>query len=158
MKSIVKSGLGAAIIAVCALISLPFPVPFTLQTLGVFCISVMLDIKSAVSAIAVYIAVGAVGLPVFSGMQGGFQVLFGVTGGYIFGFLAAPFIIRYFKGRMFIRMITAQCVIYAIGTVWYAAITGAGVAAILTTCVIPFIIPDVIKIYIALKIKDKLTV
>ena len=70
-----------ALIAVCAWISVPAPVPFTLQTFAIFLCSAVLGARRGLIAVLLYVLLGALGLPVFAGMQGGFGVLVGATGG-----------------------------------------------------------------------------
>ena len=83
-KDLVLAGLLAAVIAVLAQISLPIgPVPFTLAVLGVFLTGLLLTPGWAMASIAVYLVIGAIGLPVFSGFSGGPAVLVGPTGGYL---------------------------------------------------------------------------
>ena len=82
----------AILIAVCAWISIPAPVPFTLQTFGIFAALTLLGGRRGCYAVAVYLLLGLVGLPVFAGFQGGAGTLLGVTGGYILGFGAAALI------------------------------------------------------------------
>lgn len=90
-KNIIFTGLFAAILCVCSQISIPTPfgIPFTLQTFAVALCGYILGSKKGTLAVLVYVLLGAVGLPVFAGFGGGFQKLFGATGGFIFGFFAA---------------------------------------------------------------------
>ena len=81
------TALTAAIIAVCAWITVPGPVPFTMQTFGVFLALRLLGGKRGSISVALYILLGAAGLPVFSGFKAGIGVLIGPTGGYILGFI-----------------------------------------------------------------------
>ncbi|MBO5869193.1 MAG: biotin transporter BioY [Clostridia bacterium] len=82
--------LGAVILAVCSWISIPTPiVPFTLQTFGVFFLIYYFGAKKATASLVVYIALGAIGIPVFSNFTSGFGVLMGATGGYILGFVVS---------------------------------------------------------------------
>ena len=78
----------AVLLTVCAWISVPLPVPFTLQTFAIFAALGILGGRRGTWAVAVYLLLGAVGLPVFSGFRGGLGALLGTTGGYILGFLA----------------------------------------------------------------------
>ena len=78
--------LSAALMAVCSWISIPAAVPFTLQTFAVFLTTGLLGGRRSTIAVMLYIFLGAVGLPVFSGFSGGIGHLIGPTGGYIFGF------------------------------------------------------------------------
>ena len=88
LKMLSLTALFAALIVVCSWISVPFNViSFTMQTFAVFFALSFLGGKYGTLAVAVYIAVGAAGLPVFSGFRGGVGALTGATGGYIFGFL-----------------------------------------------------------------------
>ena len=84
---IVYIGVFAVIMAICSWISIPTTVPFTLQTFGVFIAVGVLGGKRGSLAVLVFIILGAIGVPVFSGMTGGVGILLGSTGGYIIGFL-----------------------------------------------------------------------
>lgn len=90
-KGIIFIGLFAAILCVCAQISIPTPfgIPFTLQTFAVALCGYILGAKKGALTVLVYILLGTVGLPVFSGFGAGFSKIFGATGGFIFGFLPA---------------------------------------------------------------------
>lgn len=80
----------AALIALCAWISVPLgPVPFTMQTFGIFAALGLLGGRRGTLAFLIYLLLGIVGLPVFSGFSAGAGVLFGATGGYLLGYLAA---------------------------------------------------------------------
>ena len=80
-------GLFAVVIAICSWISIPTVVPFTLQTFAVFLAVAVLGGKRGTLAVIVYVLLGAVGLPVFSGFKGGIGVLLNTTGGFIIGFV-----------------------------------------------------------------------
>ena len=88
-KEIISIGMFAAVLAVLSQISIPMPsgVPVTLQTFAVALIGAVLGWPLAASSVCIYILLGAVGIPVFSGLRGGLQVLVGPTGGFIWGFL-----------------------------------------------------------------------
>lgn len=166
--NIVQTGLFAGMIAVCSWISIPSAVPFTLQTLGVFTAIGVLGGKKGTLSILTYILLGIVGLPVFAGFAGGIGVLFGATGGYILGFLFSALFMwgmeTLFGNRKIalgMAMIGGLLICYCFGTVWFMAVymrnTGAiGVGAVLLRCVIPFIIPDLLKIAAALWITNRL--
>ena len=88
VRDLVLCALMAALLAVCAWISFPvLEIAYTLQTFGVFFALLVLGGARGTLAILVYILLGAVGLPVFTGFRGGIDALLGVTGGYILGFL-----------------------------------------------------------------------
>ncbi len=160
INDIVYTAMFTAVIAVCSLITVPFAVPFTMQTFAVFFALLMLGGKRGFCAVAAYTALGLAGLPVFSGFQGGFAVLFGATGGYIIGFLLAALLFLIFEtlggGKrvvMVMAVVLGVLALYAVGTAWYALVymggTGIGFAVAIAQCVLPFILPDVAKITLA---------
>lgn len=151
----------AVIMAICSWISIPAQVPFTLQTFAVFLAFGVLGGKRGTMAVLVYILLGAVGIPVFAGFTGGIGVLMGNTGGYIIGFLGSALVmwaLEKLPGKRSViqifSMIAGLLVCYTFGTLWfmtvYAGTTGkVGLVTVLGWCVIPFIIPDLIKIGLA---------
>ena len=167
-KDMVYIGMFAVIIAICSWISIPTTVPFTLQTFAVFTAVGVLGGKRGTLAVLIYILLGAVGVPVFAGFAGGPGVLMGLTGGYIVGFLVSALLMwgmekLFGKSRLVLglSMLLGLIVCYAFGTIWfkfvYTISTGAiGLGAVLGMCVIPFVIPDCIKIVVALLITDRL--
>jgi biotin transport system substrate-specific component len=158
----------AVLMAVCSWISIPTVVPFTLQTFGVFMAVSMLGGKRGTISVLVYILLGAIGIPVFANMTGGFGIILGSTGGYIVGFLFSALAMWIFEKVpgpkpviRIISMIVALIVCYAFGTVWFMAVyartTGAvGLGTVLGWCVIPFIIPDLVKIALAYVLSNRL--
>lgn len=159
----------AALMAVCSWISIPAAVPFTLQTFAIFCAVGLLGGKRGTIAVVVYILLGLVGVPVFAGFSGGVGVLFGSTGGYIIGFVFSALlywvITKVFGNKtviMFFAMVAGLLVCYVFGTAWFMVVytrnSGPiGVAAALSMCVVPFIIPDLIKIALALFITKRVS-
>ena len=157
------------LITVCSWISIPLTVPVTLQTFGVFTAVGLLGGKRGTLAVLVYILMGAIGIPVFSGFTGGIGILAGTTGGYIAGFLFSALIMwgmEKFFGRSTLvlagSMVLGLLVCYAVGTLWfmavYAASSGAvGILTVLGWCVFPFIIPDIAKIVLALILTKRLS-
>lgn len=166
---IVYIALFAVLIAICAWISVPTTVPFTLQTFGIFLTVGLLGGKRGSMAVLVYIFLGAAGIPVFSGFTGGIGRLLGNTGGYIVGFLASALVmwaLEKVMGRktwaLAVQMVLGLIACYAIGTVWfmvvYSGTSGTvGLMTVLGWCVIPFIIPDLIKIALALVLTKRLS-
>ncbi len=154
-------GICAALIAICSWISIPTTVPFTLQTFGVFVAVGLLGGKRGTLAVLVYMLLGALGVPVFAGFSGGLGVLLGSTGGYILGFLASALVIwgiEALLGRKqwveILAMVIGLLVCYAMGTIWFMQVYGSangavGLGTVLGWCVIPFIIPDLVKIALA---------
>lgn len=161
-------GIFTVLIAVCSWISIPAAVPFTLQTFGVFMAVEVLGGKRGTMAVLVYILMGAVGIPVFAGFQGGIGVIFNTTGGYIVGFLCSALIMwaaeSLFGKKPLVRLLSMAAGLiacYALGTIWFMVVygrtTGAvGLMTVLGWCVIPFIIPDLVKIGLAYVISRKI--
>lgn len=159
----------AVLIAICSWISIPMVVPFTLQTFAVFLAVGVLGGKRGTAAILIYILLGAVGIPVFAGFSAGMGVILGNTGGYIIGFVGSGLVMWAMEtllGKktwvLALSMAVGLIVCYAFGTVWfmsvYAKSSGAiGLVTVLFWCVIPFIIPDVIKIMLALFLAKQLS-
>ncbi|NCC86464.1 MAG: biotin transporter BioY [Clostridia bacterium] len=151
-----------ALMAVCSWVSIPATVPFTMQTFAVFCAVGLLGGKRGTIAVAVYILLGLVGVPVFAGFKGGIGALLGVTGGYVIGFIFVALIYwiitKLFGDKtmvMAIAMFIGLLVCYAFGTAWfvfvYAKGSGSiGFAAAFGLCVAPFIVPDIIKIFLSI--------
>lgn len=152
----------AVLIAVCAWISIPATVPFTLQTFGIFLAVGVLGGKRGTLAVLVYLLLGAVGIPVFAGFSGGVGCLLGSTGGYLVGFLFTALVMwameRLMGKKLWVlalSMLLGLVVCYAFGTVWfilvYARTTGEiGLLTALGWCVFPYVLPDLIKMALAL--------
>ncbi len=169
IKKLVLTSLFAALITVSAWLSIPVTaISITFQTLMVFLAVGLLGGKYGTIAVAVYIALGALGLPVFSGFRGGVGALVGNTGGFIFGFLAATLIfwlITHFFGQkaivLAIAMTLGQLACYALGTAWvmifFTKSTGwSALLSVLSGYVLPFIIPDTLKIVLAVVLTKKI--
>ena len=151
----------AVVIAICSWISIPTTVPFTLQTFAVFLAVGVLGGRRGTFAVLVFILLGAVGVPVFAGFQGGVGILLGTTGGYIIGFLLSALLYWAMTRAlgektpvMVAAMVLGLIVCYAFGTAWfmivYARNAGAiGLGTALGWCVFPFVIPDLVKIALA---------
>ena len=169
-KDISLIALFSAIIVICSLITIPSAIPFTLQTFAIFLCLNILGAKKGLISVLIYILLGVVGLPVFSGFNGGIGALLNVTGGYIvgFGFSALAFwlITKTFnkKPRKIVNLIASFAgliVCYIFGTLWYVLLfvkNGDTVSftSALTICVLPFIIPDILKIVLSVVISEKL--
>ena len=121
----IKAALMAVLIAVCAWISVPVEIPFTMQTFGVFLTLRLLRGKYGTVSILVYILLGLIGAPVFSGFSSGAGVLLGPTGGYIIGFLFCGMIYAAFESRIEnrvtenIALAAGLLVCYLFGTLWF---------------------------------------
>ncbi len=151
----------AAVMAVCSWITVPAAVPFTLQTMGVFLAVGLLGGKRGTISVLVYLFLGAIGLPVFSGFSGGLGYMMGATGGYIIGFLFSALFMWFMEkvfGRdmkiLILSMVLGLILCYAFGTAWFMTVYSGSngpidLATALGWCVFPFIIPDAIKIAVA---------
>ena len=159
--------MGAVLITICSWISIPTTVPFTLQTFAVFVALLTLGAERGTLSVLVYVLMGAVGIPVFSGFTGGIGVLLGNTGGYILGFIFMGLIHILFT-RLFgknnvmeiVSLLTGLATCYAFGTVWFMTVymksTGpVGILTVLAWCVFPFIIPDLLKMALAVIISRR---
>ena len=150
------------VLCICAWITVPFTVPFTMQTFGVFAALLLLGGRDGTAAIGLYLFLGIVGLPVFSGFSGGVDRLFGPTGGYLIGFLftglahmlAEPLIGKQ-KYPARIALLGAEYTLcYLVGTLWFMVVYGyrgepIGFFAALGLCVLPYVLPDLVKIILA---------
>ena len=167
-RDIVYMSVFTAMISICSWISIPASIPFTLQTMGVFTTVGLLGGKRGTLTVLTYILLGAIGIPVFAGLTGGISVLLGTTGGYIIGFLLSALLmwgIETIMGRnqiaLAFSMVAGLIVCYVFGTAWFMLIytqhSGViGLSTVLGLCVIPFIIPDLIKIGVALFLTNRL--
>lgn len=142
------------LLAVCAWVTIPAPVPFTMQTFGVFCTLMLLDARKGATAIGVYLFMGLIGLPMFSGFSGGAGQLLGATGGYLLGFLPMAGVyalVKKLRGGEGLALTLGLIVCYAFGTFWYALVYArAGLVSALVLCVLPFVLPDAGKLVLAL--------
>ena len=166
---LVYVALGAVLITICSWISIPTTIPFTMQTFAVFFVLSALGGERGTLAIIVYVLLGAVGVPVFAEFTSGIGILLGNTGGYIVGFifmgLAYWLIVGILGKKQWVEifaMVIGIVVLYSFGTVWfmivYAQTNGAvGLAMVLSWCVIPFIVPDLIKLGLALTLVRRLS-
>lgn len=173
---LVLIAVSAALITICSWISIPIgAVPFTLQTMAIIAVLMTIGGARGTVAIVVYLLLGFAGVPVFSGFNGGPQVLLGPTGGFLAGFLAASLVWllleKLLKTRLsssagrrilygVVNAVVFEVVMYAVGIVWFMYVYGMqtgpiGLGAVMSLCVFPFIIPDVIKLVAAVIIGER---
>lgn len=166
-RNMALCGLFTAVLAICAWISMPMgDTVITLQTFGIFLTLGLLGGKQGTVTVLVYLLLGAIGAPVFSGLRGGLGALLGTTGGYIFGFMSTSilyWIMTSIKDTPRIRliaMVLGLLLCYICGSWWYltryltAAQTTLGL--VLLKCVVPYLIPDAIKLTLAWILTGKL--
>ena len=142
------------------------PVPFNLGVLGAFLMGLMLKPRYALLSMLCYLILGGLGVPVFAGFSGGPQVLFGMTGGYIVGYVFISYMSSLaetaglsLKFKLSV-MICSLVLCYVLGTCWFMYLSNNSFMESLAVCVIPFIIPDLFKLaaalYLASAIKKRL--
>ncbi len=158
---VVYTAMAVTLVSVCSWITIPMTVPFTMQTFGVFVSVALFGLYRGTAAVLIYLALGALGAPIFSGFNSGIGYLLGNTGGYLIGFLFAAIvsglIIKLFGQKpyiMFLGMAAGLIVCYAFGTLYFIYVYtknagSVGLLTVLTWCVFPFIIPDILKIILA---------
>lgn len=155
-RSVVLCGLMIALMVVSAWVSIPIgPVPVTLQVFVMIFALLVLTPRECLASISVYLVLGAVGLPVFSSMRGGFGVLLGPTGGFLWGFLigaAIALLVLKLMGkrrtivRSFLAAIIFLVVTYACGLIQFVAVTGLDPIAATMVAVAPFVVIDFVKV------------
>lgn len=136
-------------------VSIPIqPVPITLQTVAVMLIGLFYSRQTAIRTVLTYIALGALGAPVFANFSGGIARLIGPTGGYLFGFLLAVYGMTHARERilkdtylsMICNCIIGNVLIYIPGICWLGFYVGFQQA--ITLGLLPFIIPGIIKSFL----------
>ena len=167
VRNMALCGLFTAVLAICAWISVPMgDTVITLQTFGIFLTLGLLGGKRGTVTVLVYLLLGAIGAPVFSGFRGGLGALLGTTGGYIFGFMSTSILywmmtsIKDTPRIRLIAMVLGLLLCYICGSWWYmtryltAAQTTLGL--VLLKCVVPYLIPDANKLTLAWILTGKL--
>jgi biotin transport system substrate-specific component len=168
LRTIVLVGLGAGLLTLSAKVQVPFyPVPMTLQTLVVLLIGAAFGWRLGVAAVALYLAQGLAGLPVFANtppLMAGPLYLFGPTGGFLVGFLVATAIVGWAAERgwdrsaikLALAMMVADALLLALGALWlafFAALpggaTGVGLGRAWAAGVQPFLLGEALKVAIA---------
>ncbi|MFJ5789647.1 biotin transporter BioY [Lysinibacillus sp. NPDC097162] len=153
----VLAAFGAAIIAVLAQVTIPLPlIPITGQTLAVGLVVTILGTRLGTLSVLVYILLGTAGIPVFSGMSGGYGIVIGPTGGYIVGFLAAAVLMGLYLNKFGITFVQAiianiigMVVTLAFGTVWLKIVGDLTWTSAFMGGAAPFIVVGVLKAVLA---------
>ena len=164
IQIIARIALCAALLAVIAPFSLPLTggIPISLATFCIMLMALLFGARDATLATLVYLVLGAVGLPVFSGARGGIAVLMGATGGFLVGYL----LLAFFCGILYkhswiwqlLMVLIGNVLMYVFGTFWYAYVTGVTPGAAMSACVLPFLLGDAIKIGAAFFFRQAISV
>lgn len=167
-KDLVYIALFAVMMAVCSYISIPTAIPFTMQTFAVFFALNFLGGKKGTLSVCIYLLLGIIGLPVYANGTSGIGMIMGITGGYMIGWIFSG-LAMWIVEKLLCKKLWAQAVsmfiglivCYIIGTSWYMVVyahnSGAiGLWTALTWCVFPFVIPDILKLGLALWLSQRL--
>ncbi|MGN0522034.1 MAG: biotin transporter BioY [Eubacterium sp.] len=160
---IVYIGLFAALISVCAWIAIPLTVSITLQTFAICLTAGLLGWKRGTLTVIIYILLGTIGVPVFTGFKSGIAAVTGPTGGYIIGFIFTALIVGLASDKIgkklwqnIVFMVIGVLVCYLFGTVWFVIAYKTTFVGALSTCVFPFLLPDAVKVVIAAVLVNRL--
>ena len=160
-RDLVYIAICTSLICICSWITIPGTIPFTLQTFAIFVTLGLLGWRRGLFSILIYIILGIIGLPVFSYFNSGIGVILGPTGGYIIGFIFAALIyslislfIKNENVLLILGFSLSLIICYLIGTIWfyyvYSVNSEISLLSVLTMCVFPFIVPDILKILLAI--------
>lgn len=168
-RKLTYSALFVALLTVCAWITIPSVVPFTLQSLAVSLAILFLGLSKSLITVLSYLLIGIIGVPVFSGFRGGLAFVGGPTGGFLIGFifmcLVSGLLLKIFPAGKMYRILAlgiGHICLYASGLIWFLWFTGNGsfnfdkLLAAFSTCVLPFLLPDAVKIFLAEYLFSKL--
>jgi len=166
LKKLLLSCLFAGAIVICTVLSVPALVPFTMQTFAVFLSFLCLGAKFGSLSVALYLALGLVGLPVFSGFASGPVAFLGPTGGFLLGFvLLCPFFLLFekvmAKGTFYRVLFLAlgNLLLYLVGILWFLLVYSSGETSVLSALsllVLPYLLPDAVKIFLAVFLEKQL--
>ncbi len=158
LRWVVLASLMAALTAVGAYIHIPIgPVPIVLSTLFVLLSGLLLGSRWGLVSMALYLLVGAIGIPVFAGGKGGLVHFFGPTGGYLLGYVLASWITGFISERSrgiliweILAVIAGSLTIYGLGVPWLKIATQISWPKALMLGMVPFLIGDAVKASVAL--------
>lgn len=157
VKTAVLCALGCAFLCICAMISVPFAVPFTMQTFALALLLLLIGGKRTLLCVLLYLAIGAIGVPVFAGFMGGIGVFTSFSGGFLAGFavMACVFACISQNGRRpklalglsFLGLYLTACLWCALlSAIWD---TPMKATAVFSLCVLPYLLPDLLKVCLA---------
>lgn len=163
LRELTTAAIFAALLCLLCPWSIPIgAVPISLALFALTVMANLLSLRLSLAATLVYLVLGCLGLPVFSGFGAGIGVLIGPTGGFLVAYL--PFVCliglstKAKKRWMRLLLIAAALLLcYAIGMVWYMIVTSASVVSALIACVLPFVLPDTVKILLGLLVANSIS-
>ena len=160
IKTMCRVALCAAMLCLICPWAIPFGgVPITLALLAVLMISELFPWRIALGAVILYVTLGAVGLPIFAGFAGGFQVIIGPTGGFILTYPVIAFVVSKFKGKFIkncILGLLSTIICYVFGSLWFSFTTSSEFLPSLGAVTLSCIVPDTAKILCASVLADVL--
>lgn len=154
LRAITQTAMFTAVMAVLAQLALPMPsqVPLTLQTFGIALCARLGGRRLGLPALLIYLLAGAAGMPVFSGFRGGFGILLGHTGGFLWGFIPLALCCTVQPRRKGMAVLTAGiglCCCHAFGILQYCAVTDMDVLQAFFVMSAPYLAKDAISLYAA---------
>lgn len=167
-KTIVYVGLFAALLSVLSQIAIPLPtqIPITLQTFAVALTGYFLGVKKGTAAVLVYVLLGAVGVPVFAGWSGGFGVITGLTGGFIYGFIVMGFFCglgsKFNSKKLSGKVISVAMGIIGLafvdffGALQFGLLSKNSIGKSFLLAVAPYLVKDIISVVCAYLISEEL--
>lgn len=158
LRDLLRIAIGAAFLAFCSWFSIPFPIPFTLQLFCVYLLNFLFGGRKALLSVSIYLLLGALGVPVFSGFQGGIGHLIGPLGGFLIGMLLIC-LVCCFKGlKPWVLAAIGTLLCYALGAVWFFLLgqSETTFGAILFSMVLPFLPLDALKLYLSHLVSKRL--
>lgn len=152
---------------VCAWITVPGAVPLTMQSFAVYLTYLMLGAGRGMASVGSYLLLGVLGLPVFSGGTAGIGILIGKSGGYMLGWLVMGLLLWCAErlgekgGRLKIfALLLGTAVSYALGAAWFLTVytepAALDVSRVIVMCVLPFLLPDMLKLFLAHRVSLRL--
>ena len=157
VRSMVRIAMATAVLSALSVLQIPMPsgVPLTLQTFAVALCGYVLGAWAGAGSVALYVAIGTVGIPVFAGMKGGIAVLVGPTGGFLFGFLFMAWLCGAGAGK---NRVTASAMglaglacCHLCGVSGFVLATGAGYLQAFVTVSLPYLLKDALSVAVAVQ-------